>query len=384
MKNLEEMVAKPTSGDLPPVRAISLTKPFEPTHEPIEKEEADNLPQGALDALEAAGMDPKEYEIKSAWMDHEGKMQYSFRKTTPSGFTGAILSDFELSQVVSAKKGEYASQDRSQQDGDKTALVLLGDMQFGTIEDDGIAGTLARLEHALDMAAFEIDNRMEDFDDVQEIVVGFLGDHVEGFISQGGANAWRTPMPLTEQIRVTRRTMLHAMKVFGDFGIPLKMVAIPGNHGRTTAIEGKGVTRYDDSFDTEALIAVADAARISDLYQDVQFFVPETDELSVGLDCSGTYVMFTHGDKARGGKVMEWMKGQAFNRDSPYAGVDLGVFGHWHHFNVDTDSDRMTIIVPTFINDSAWFRHSTGTTSDPGLVVAYTSNGRTDDIKLIR
>lgn len=379
-----EIVGKPISSDKPVNRTFEPTGMIAPAEQVDMDLESPHLPESARSFLSEQGFDPDLFDIKSMWQDGAtGEMRFSFKSRVAAGVSAA-LTDAELDRVVSAKRQEFDSL-LPAETASRTALVLLGDMQFGKIDGDGIEGTLARLFSALDEAYFEVESTLLTKADIGEVVVAFLGDHIEGFVSQGGANAWRTQTPLTEQVRITRRTMLYAMELFTDLGLPLKMVAVPGNHGEAVRFQGGGVTRYDDSFDTEALIAVADAARLSERYADVQFFVPDTDELAVGLDCSGTYVMFAHGHMARSQhKLMEWVKGQAFNRDSVFAGADLAVFGHFHSFYVETSSDRTVMVIPSFESESTWYKHKTGTTGDPGLVVAYTSEGRTDGIRLVR
>ena len=57
--------------------------------------------------------------------------------------------------------------------------------------------------------------------------------------------------------------MLRALTLFVPLAARVSMAAVPGNHGEAVRFAGKGVTRYDDSHDTEALIAVADAAALN-------------------------------------------------------------------------------------------------------------------------
>lgn len=207
--------------------------------------------------------------------------------------------------------------------------------------------------------------------------MAWLGDHVEGFVSQGGANTWRTQLTLNEQIRLTRRVMLHALLLFAPMCSRLTMAAVPGNHGEAVRVGGKGVTRYDDSHDTESLIAVKDAAELNpDRFGHVEFYVPDTDELIVVVECSGTVVGHAHGHQWRPGKHFEWWKGQAFNQASPMHLVDLLLAGHLHHEFLDTDGWRTFLQPPAMESESTWWRHARGTTGAPGLIVAVTKDGR--------
>jgi predicted phosphodiesterase len=163
------------------------------------------------------------------------------------------------------------------------------------------------------------------------------------------------------------------------------MAAVPGNHGEAVRINGKGVTRYDDSHDTESLIAVKDAADLSpDRFGHVEFFVPDTDELSVVVECSGTVVAHVHGHQFRPGKHFDYWKGQAFNRASAFHQADLLLAGHLHHEHVDTDGFRTFIQPPAMESESTWWRHAKGTTGAPGLIVAVTKDGNTNLKEVVR
>lgn len=270
-------------------------------------------------------------------------------------------------------------------DGDWGYVVALGDMQFGKIDGDGAAGTLDRVLGCLDRSRAALDVYREQYP-VGHVLLSWLGDHIEGFVSQAGANTWRTPLTLNEQIRLTRRVMLHALQLFADAGVAqVSMAAVPGNHGEPQRFSGNGITRYDDSHDTESLIAVADAARLgSDRFNHVRFYVPETDEMTVTLDVAGTVVSNVHGHQWRTGKRMEWWRGQAFSPDSPLGSAHLLLSGHGHHFDVETDGRRMAVQSPAMESESTWWRHRTGTGGDPGLVVALTRDGVTPVLELVR
>lgn len=273
---------------------------------------------------------------------------------------------------------------RPREAGSHGFLVLLGDMQFGKIDGDGAGGTLQRTIDGLEEAACRAILYGQRFD-IGHIHIAWLGDHVEGFQSQGGANAWRTPLTLSEQIRLTRRVMLHALQVFAPLAQRLTMAAVPGNHGETHRFAGKGVTRYDDSHDTEALLAVADAATFNEAaFGHVEFYVPRTDEMTVVLDVAGTVVAHAHGHQWRPGRHMEWWRGQAFNKDSPMHQADVLAAGHLHHEFVDTDGPRTFIQPPAMESESTWWRHSKGTGGAPGLIVAVTKDGAVPVKEVVR
>ncbi|MFS0694166.1 hypothetical protein [Streptomyces nitrosporeus] len=306
--------------------------------------------------------------------------RFSFTRKTPAAQAGpdvaellAVVDSYEPSRPVGGLP-----------DGDHAFLIALGDLQFGKIDGDGVEGTLRRTVECIDRAAELLDvyrGRV----DIGHVHLGWLGDHVEGFQSQGGANVWRTRLTLTEQIRLTRRVMLHAALTFAPMAERVTMAAVPGNHGEAVRISGKGMTRYDDSHDTESLIAVRDALDLApDLYGHVECYVPDTDELTVVVDCAGTTVAHAHGHQWRPGKHWEWWRGQAFNKSSAMHTADLLLAGHLHHEHVDTDGARTFIQPPAMESESTWWRHAKGTTGAPGLMVALTKDGHTPVKEVVR
>lgn len=344
------------------------------------------VPAQAQTALEANGLDPAEWEVTGArtseWTMANGETgtstRYSFarRQATSSGVPLDI--DGLLDDV---RNHETRTRDIPQ--GDHGYLVAIGDMQFGKIDGDGAEGTLRRTIDSIDQAA-DVLWRYAQHWPIGEIEISWLGDHVEGFQSQGGANVWRTPLTLSEQIRLTRRVMLHALLTFADLAEKVSMVAVPGNHGETARFSGKGVTRYDDSHDTESLIALSDAAALNPAaFEHVKFYVPGTDDMTVTTEVAGTRILHAHGHQFRPGKHFDWWRGQAFHNPSAYS-ADLMLAGHMHHFFAEADGKRLFLQVPSLESESTWYRHSTGSTGDPGIVVAITKDGVTNPLEVIR
>jgi hypothetical protein len=349
-------------------------------------EEADESAAAAY--LRSKGEDPELWVAtgfrSGEWTMASGETGVSNRYTFARRGSSAEGERPNLDELIAAIDSSGPSVTVSQTEGEFTFIVALGDMQFGKIDGDGVEGTLQRTVDCLNKAAALLDQYRLRFK-IGHVHIAWLGDHIEGFVSQGGANTWRTVLTLNEQIRLTRRVMLHALLLFAPRVARLTMAAVPGNHGEAVRISGKGVTRYDDSHDTESLIAVKDAADLSpERFGHVEFYVPDTDELSVVVDCSGTVVAHVHGHQFRPGKHFDYWKGQAFNRSSAFHQADLLLAGHLHHEHVDSDGPRTFIQPPAMESESTWWRHAKGTTGAPGLVVAITQNGETNLKEVVR
>jgi hypothetical protein len=391
--SLDDALSKPTPDPATPPEKPPLTAQVSVDGTTAEvtldgRGEQPQLDAEGHDALRSNGLDPAEWTATafrtSNWTMHGGEegvsVRWSFTRKPderPSP-PGPPLDD--LFAAIQHRPTPAARVT----DGDHGFIVALGDTQFGKIDGDGAEGTLRRVLDCLDQARTALDTYRQRFD-IGHVHIGWLGDHIEGFVSQGGANVWRTPLTLNEQIRLERRTMLHALQLFADAGAPkLTMAAVPGNHDQAVRINGKGVTRYDDSHDVEALIAVSDAARLDpDRFGHVRFYVPETDEMTVSLDVAGTTVSHAHGHQWRPGRHFQWWRGQAFG-SSALSSAQLLLAGHLHSFFVDSDGHRMFVQVPALESESTWWRHNTGTGGDPGIVVAVTKDGVTPVLEVIR
>jgi predicted phosphodiesterase len=334
-------------------------------------------------ALRDKGLDPLEWEVTgfrtSEWTMANGTVgesaRFTFRRIAQQA------SRAPLDELIAGIEPYFPV--RSLPQGEHGYIVALGDMQFGKIDGDGVEGTLRRTIECINRAADLLDVYASRFD-IGHVHVAWLGDHVEGFVSQGGANTYRTVLTMNEQIRLTRRVMLHALQVFAFRAERVSMAAVPGNHGEPQRFQGKGVTRYDDSHDTESLIAVADAAALNPgAFGHVEFYVPETDEMTVVIDVAGTTVGHVHGHQFRPGKHFDWWEGQAFHNPRLHD-ADLLLAGHLHHEFIEANGPRKFIQVPSMESESTWFRHSTGTTGSPGLLVAITKDGTTTPIEHVR
>jgi len=341
----------------------------------------------ASDVLRNHGLDPAEWEI-SGFRSSEWTM--------PNGEPG-VSARFSFGRLKAPAVRERPSIDEllkvfdeapcwvpDNLTGDHTMIVAIGDMQFGKIDGDGPAGTLRRAMHCIDQAVARLDDYRKRFE-IEHVHLAWLGDHVEGFVSQGGANTWRTQLTLTEQIRLTRRLMAYAIIKFAPLVSRLTVVAVPGNHGEAVRPGGKGVTRYDDSHDTDALISVSEALTFAgEEFAHVEVYVPDTDELTVTVECSGTVVVHAHGHQWRPGKHFEWWRGQAFDKTSALHTADLLLAAHLHHEFVDTDGPRTFIQIPAMESESTWWRHLKGTRGAPGLIVAITKDGEVPVKEVVR
>ncbi len=263
-----------------------------------------------------------------------------------------------------------------------TAIVAIADLQLG--ESDRAGGlstqdTLTALFTAFDQA---VDHIRRDIKrgHVTQICATFLGDCVQGFLSQNGALTWRTDLTVTEMLRVYRRVALDLVKRLADLGVPLHVVAVGGNHGEATRMPQ---TRYDDNHDVEALVAVADTLDAVGGYDHVTFTfpVPDDDMVTVQL-ADGTILTCVHGHQWTGpaSAAAKWWAGQTLGR-TRHVG-DILLSGHRHHFYAEDIGGRWAVTAPAMVGPSAWWTRKTGQQSRRGLLVLEAANGTLTDWRM--
>jgi len=246
-------------------------------------------------------------------------------------------------------------------------LVALGDLQLGKMDGDGVEGTVARF---LDKTADAV-KRYKTLGKPGPIYLTHLGDCIEGMVSQGGANQWRTTLTVTEQVRLYRRLLIEQVKAFAAITDRLVVAGIPGNHDEAN----RPIHTYGDSWAIDSLAAVKDALDLAGNYEHVSIHAPARDELTLTLDVAGTIVGLAHGHQWRPGQHVTWWAKQSHGRQ-PIGDADLLLSGHLHHLRIEqTGSDKTFLQVPALESGSQWWKHRTGEWGQPGIVTAVVGGG---------
>lgn len=267
--------------------------------------------------------------------------------------------------------------------GELAFLFAMGDTQIGKVDGDGAEGTVDRVLRSIEQQKA----RLKELRRLKrplggDVYLPWLGDCLEGFNSQGGQNAWRTTMTLTEQMRVVRRLMLHQVQEFAPLCDRLIMPVVPGNHDEAVRF-GKGITRYDDSWAIEAGVQVADALALSPTtYGHVSIVVPGKDERTLTLDVAGTLTGFVHGDQFRPGKAHAWWAEQAHGMQ-PIGDAVLLFGAHEHNFHVSQPGAKTYFRVAAMESESTWWRHLHGAVAPPSSLSLLVGRGGWSDLALI-
>lgn len=263
-----------------------------------------------------------------------------------------------------------------------TYCVPAGDLQIGKPDGDGIEGIITRFGDKTDAAVARLKELRKMGRPIDSILLPWLGDCIEGLVSQGGAlaAAGRLDLTMTEQLRVYRRLMLHQIQQFAPLSDRILVPVVPGNHDEVQRV-GKVVRRYDDSWAVEGAVAVADALKLAPGYEHVAFVFPARDELTITLDVAGTPVGFAHGHQF-GRDPVKWWAGQAHGMQE-IGSATLLLAAHLHHLRVEQGGAKTFMQIPALDGGSTWWRHKTGQDAPPGMISLVIGGGGWQDLVLL-
>lgn len=269
--------------------------------------------------------------------------------------------------------------------GSHWATIQIGDVHIGKAAEAG-GGTesiLQRYKAMLDNALDEL--HLLDPCGIEGVHVAFVGDMIEGVVSQGGRNIALMDLTLTEQITVATRLTVQTIRTFADAGYQVKVSAIGGNHGDTQRVQGQAM---GDNHDVGIAVAAVDLLRELPAYDDVvDLTVPPRDQSYMTFPVGDTTFVSVHGHQFQGGtaqaKVERWWAGQALGGSAAANGQVL-MAGHFHTFaHLNIAQGKTAVYSPSMEHMSRWFFEKTGATSDRGAAFYLTSAGRVSHMTII-
>lgn len=209
-----------------------------------------------------------------------------------------------------------------------------------------------------------------------ELVVGFLGDMVEGVDGQYANQLFEITLDGRAQRRMVRAAEAKVLTTLAPLFASTTAVAVPGNHGRSGP---KVITNAHDNADLECFEVVADKLTGSGFAEThAVTFVENPDSVIALTEAAGTQLLWVHGDQVRGdpAKLIDWWRKVSFTR---WQDADCGhilLAGHRHHLRVEELAhERWLMQCPTLGGESVWFAELGGGTSLPGTLSFTTADG---------
>ena len=190
--------------------------------------------------------------------------------------------------------------------GDHAFVFVAGDLQLGKSDGDGTEGIIRRYRESLQKAVDKL-NTLDEM--VSEILISWVGDCIEGMVSQGGRNSRRTELTTTQQVRLLRLLMTETIRAFAPLSNKVTVVSVPGNHDE--AQREPVSTDPSDSWAVDALVAVSEALKFNpEAFGHVDCKMVPYDEMTTTVEVAGTKITHAHGHQWSRGKHYEWWSGQ--------------------------------------------------------------------------
>jgi hypothetical protein len=310
--------------------------------------------------LEDANLDPDEWAVTKLTThqtyDEYGQASlqaYWVRAAKAPKGVSAEDMDAILAQYIN-RPVEWPADQRSRTD--RILMVPMGDLQIGKGENGGTEGIIERFaRYTNDIATDLIASG-----GVKLLVLPVMGDCTEGLVSQGGRNIASLDLPITAQVRVYRRLMMHQLLTLAPYAQHVLVPVVPGNHDQTTREQ---TMPHTDSWAIEGASAAADWAQVQPSLSHVSWAFPDEGEPHLAVKIAPQLTLgFTHGHVTGNNpaKVIDWWKGQSHGRQ-PIGEADILVSAHWHHLRVEaTGGGRTWIQIPAMDSGSGWYRQRTG------------------------
>lgn len=334
-----------------------VSEPFDPR----------DTPEDQLHLFELHGLSPEDWVItrarSSRWQTYDERwLEASRIEFAPRKVVQVARADAEA--VIKRIAGWRPRAAKTTNEHSFWAPV--GDTQIGKIEGGGTPATVERFLDNLEL----IVSRQRDLR-ADHVYLPWLGDCIEGVVSQGGKVQGRLDLSITEQVRVYRRLVMAQIKAFAPLTNRITVIAIPGNHDEPSR---DLFTKGTDSWALDAISAVQDGVEENPVLSDmVDFYYPSDDTLTVTLDSNDVRVTMAHGHQFPNRKDywQDWWDGQIRARHLP-GDADILLAAHRHHLRVaDFAGGRMFIQIPALDGGSQHFDNRSGG-GVPSRMVSFT------------
>lgn len=320
--------------------------------------------------LQEVGLDPSEVEIVgsvrvSKWQQREGgdwltayKLQLAPKNESAQFYTSPhnIREMFQDITIDLASKKETTS--------GKFFIWHIGDLHIGKADgggtDHAVKVFLTRLSQALSEYL-----KLSKIEDLEGVQIAFVGDGIEGVVSQGGKNTGGKSMDLslTEQIRITQQLIAQAVTEFGKIAPKVYLDVVNGNHDE--AIRNPISTSPGDGWATSIAHSIETSMSMfgNGQFDHVEVRTPSDDRGFMTLPLGSSTIVMVHGHQWSGGQkgALTWWDKMAAHGQVPIEGVMQ--FGHFHSPYLSTDAQKTVVCCDTFEDESGWFLHKGGSSS---------------------
>ena len=332
--------------------------------------------------LEAAGMNPEEFEVigtprVSKWQQKEGgdfltSFRFTFRKRI-SGIDLPLL--YAEAKKAVKKKGKTLQVQKT----DKALIVVWADSQTGKANDvrGGTPELIQRVEEKINLVEAHLKKNKYD-----QILFYNVGDSIEGFES-GGNPMFTNDLSLMEQVDLEATFEWSMLKTLVKYA-PVRAASVGSNHcAWRTGKKVLGSPLDDWGIHIQRTLARL-AQEVGYTKEELSFYEPQPNDESLAIDVwgDGSFIAgLVHGHQAsRPDQIPNWWRGQSHG-DQAIAQADLLIHGHFHHVRITETGrrngrSRWVVMAPALDAGSSWFRLTSGEDSDPGLLIIPLEKGK--------
>lgn len=319
--------------------------------------------------LEKFGLDPSKYMIDgavkhSAWDVPGHGVQHSYR----ARIVERPERSFDTNELIERiHRGVDSFDSDAGGDGEwRTLQISDTHIGKGAIDGGDSAGISERWQKSVLAALGDKTYR--------GIHIAFLGDLIEAYVSQGGANISGSDLTLTEQLRIARHLVTWTIIEALNRAPEVIVSATAGNHGQTTRVQN---VPHTDSFDLDIVSAVQQTFGLTGHAGRITWYYPDEGAAHVTHRVGDTIFTCAHGHLFKGkmAGAEKWWQGMTINGREPGAAHIL-LAGHFHSMQVaNFTRDKWIMFGPSLENESRWFAEQTGATSLPGILSFTTAHG---------
>lgn len=322
--------------------------------------------QDARDWISATGDNPDDYNLSIRSIAYGAGLWSNRMSATPKPGRKieTVEEDLDLPLLYSEARGSLSPFGYSGvRDAHKSLVVVWADVQVGkTGSRGGTPELITRVQEKLEKLKVHIVTT-----GASDAYFLSVGDEVESF-ENVAAQAFTNDLSFPQQLDLELTFELGFVRALAETHNSVTVSGVSSNHCRWRS--GKNVLgKPSDDYGIYLKHQLEKALRLNSDYDHVGFHYPDDWDETTAVDVQGTIVGMAHGHQANRPDGIElWWTKQAFGKQA-IANADILLTGHFHTARVQAVGERWWLQAPTLDNGSDWYRQTSGSDSQPGLMV---------------